>query len=57
MKAGERKRHINSHYRTSEGLEVTLNNFLKKCYEQGLTDNAYSPYGFRHLYTCKVRSR
>jgi integrase len=45
------------HYKTSKCLEVSLNNFLKKCYEQRLTDNAYSPYDFRHLYTNNVRSR
>jgi hypothetical protein len=39
----ERLKLVIRHYKTREYLVVSLNNFLKKCYEQGLTDNAYSP--------------
>jgi hypothetical protein len=48
----DRLKRVTRHYKTRECLEVYLIHFLEKCYKQGLTDNAYSPQDFRHLYTC-----
>jgi integrase len=50
----ERLKLVIRHYKTNDSLQVSLVNFLKKCYEQGLADNAYSPYDFRHLYACNL---
>jgi hypothetical protein len=47
-----RLKSVTRHYKTRECLEVSLINFLKKCHKQGLTDNAYSPHDFRHLFAC-----
>ena len=43
-----------SHYKSTKSLEVALVNFLKGCYEKGITDNVYSPHDFRHLYACNL---
>jgi site-specific recombinase XerD len=48
----ERLERVARYYKTRESLEVNLINFLKKCYEKGITDNAYSPHDFRHLFAC-----
>jgi site-specific recombinase XerD len=50
----ERLKTVVSRYKTTKALEVALIRILKKCYEQGLTDNAYSPHDFRHLFACKL---
>ena len=45
---------VNNHYKSTKSLEVALVNFLKGCYEKGITDNVYSPHDFRHLYACNL---
>jgi site-specific recombinase XerD len=50
----ERLNTVVSRYKTTQSLDAMLIKFLKKCYEKGLTANAYSPHDFRHLYACKL---